>query len=263
MDDEDIVDKVQTENSDELNFSSSPDALDDADVGDAQTKSLGWGWRVVIGIGAVVIVGFLAYPLIQEQQIDKGDSKATVPPEVQAVVAGPEATAEANPDSAESQFELGNSYYEAGQWEPAIAAYKKAIAIDPNYQAAYANLGVTYYQLQQFDLAASQYEKALELNPEDGEVAYNLGALYLQQALSQGEQPNPDLLNQAVAQLQQAMQISPELAEPHFSLGVAYAALNQKAEAIEAFETFLVLDSGQDSRARQEAERYLEILRGQ
>ena len=142
-------------------------------------------------------------------------------------------------------------------------AYQTAIELDPNYQAAYANLGVTYYQLQQFELAARQYEKAIELDPQDGDVAYNLGALYLQQALSQEEQPDPQLLNQAVTQLKQAQEISPNLAEPHFTLGVAYLALNDPIQARQSFETFLSLGAGQDTRAKQEAERYLEMLDSQ
>jgi tetratricopeptide (TPR) repeat protein len=55
--------------------------------------------------------------------------------------------------------------------------------------------------------------------------------------------------------------LNPDLAEPYFSLGVAYNALNQKEQAIEAFETFLARDTGEDPRAGQEAQRYLEALR--
>ena len=57
--------------------------------------------------------------------------------------------------------------------------------------------------------------------------------------------------------------MNPGLAEPYFSLGVAYGALNQSEDAIQAFETFLARDSGQDPRASQEAKRYLEALRAQ
>jgi hypothetical protein len=53
------------------------------------------------------------------------------------------------------------------------------------------------------------------------------------------------------------------LAEPYFSLGVAYKTLNQKEKAIQAFETFLARYKGQDPRASQEAQQYLEALRQQ
>lgn len=228
-------------------------------VDNAETKSIGLGWRIIIGIIAVVVIAFLVFPFIRPQPNINGNGATGTLSEDQ----NPATALQADPDSALAQFELGNGYYEAGNWEQAVTAYKRAVELDPSYQAAYANLGVAYYQQQRFDLAASQYQKALELNPEDGDVAYNLGALYLQQALSTGEQPNQDLINQAIAQLEKALEISPDLAEPHFTLGVAYFFLNQKAEAIQQFETFLSLTTNVDSQARQEAEHYLETLGAQ
>src|SRR5690606_12466753 len=100
----------------------------------------------------------------------------------------------------------------------------------------------------------------LEMNPEDGEVTYKLGALNLQRALISGDEPDPQLLAQAVSQLEQALALNPNLAEPYFSLGVAYLAQNDNAKAIEAFQTFIDRDSGSDPRASQEAQRYLDSL---
>lgn len=222
-----------------------------------------WGWRTILAILSLVIIGVLVYQFFQERSKSSPTTPANVSPLAPTQVTAPEATAQANPNSAQAQFELGNAYTNAGQWEQAQAAYQKAIELNPNFQSAYANLGVVYYQLGQLDLSASQYQKALELNPNDGDVAYNLGALYLQQALLKSNPPNPDLVKRAVDQLQQAIKLNPKLAEPYFSLGVAYNALNQKKEAIQAFETFLARNSNQDPRASQEAQRYLDTLRSQ
>jgi tetratricopeptide (TPR) repeat protein len=230
-----------------------------------ENKGLGTVWKVVAGVIAVLALGVLLYPFVSGQSTPPSPVSATVPAEAQtpATLTPPEATAQAAPDSATAQFELGNSYYEAGRIDQATEAYKKAVALDPNYQAAYANLGVVYYQLQNFELAATQYEKAIELDPSDGEVAYNLGVLYLQQALSNGSQPDAALLEKAITQLQHAQEISPDLAEPYFSLGVAYLASTQPEKAVQAFQTFLSSDTSQDTRARQEAERYLQQIQGQ
>jgi tetratricopeptide (TPR) repeat protein len=221
------------------------------------------GWRTILAILSLVIVGVLAYQFFQERNKPGPATPANVSPVAPTQVTAPEATALANPNSAQAQFELGNAYTDAGRWEQAQAAYQKAIELDPNFQSAYANLGVVYYQLGQLDLSASQYQKALELDPNDGDVAYNLGALYLQQALLKSNPPDPDLVKQAIDQLQQAIKLDPNLAEPYFSLGVAHKALNQKTEAIQAFETFLARNSNQDPRASQEAQRYLDTLRSQ
>lgn len=229
-----------------------------------ETGSRGLAWRIIIAVLAVIIIGVLAYNQFAGQQSSASPvSSTSVSPVAQATVSAPEATAQANPDSAVAQFDLGNAYVKSGQWVEAQAAFQKVIELDPNFQRAYANLGVVYYQLEQLDLAASQYKKALELDPNDGDVAYNLGALYLQQALINSSPPDPELVNQAIIQLKQAAEINPTLAEPYFGLGVAYNALNQKDQAIEAFETFLARDTGTDPRAGQEANRYLEALRNQ
>lgn len=228
-----------------------------------ETRKQSTGWRVIIAVMAIAIVVILAYPLLQPQTDRPSSSPVAASPEAQGQLTAPEAAAQANPDSAQVQFELGNSYVNAGQWQKALAAYQKTVELDPNYQAAYANMGVVYYQLEQLDLAALQYKKALELDPRDGEVAYNLGALYLQQALVNSNPPDPDLLKQAVDQLQSVIELDPNLAEPYFSLGVAYSVLNQKEKAIQAFETFLTRYKGQDPRASQEAQHYLDALRKQ
>jgi tetratricopeptide (TPR) repeat protein len=256
-----------------------PDAVDEAPTPQAglepepdqeisdtpQPENSGMIWRVVIGVIAIGVVLWLLIPRFTSQPPPVAPAQAPAATNESAEtgnddLTAPEATALANPESAEAQFQLGNAYYQSARLDEAVSAYQAAITIDPNYQAAYANLGVTYYQLQQFDLAARQYEKAIELNPEDGDVTYNLGALYLQQALSQGEQPDPGLLEQAVSQLEKAQAISPDLAEPHFTLGVAYLALNKPEEARSFFQDFLDLGAGQDARAKQEAESYLEML---
>lgn len=217
-------------------------------------------WKLIFAGVALVIVGLLAYPLLQEQTSTGAsanpDSSAKSP-----AAAGSEVVIDTEGATAEELFDQGNAYFQAGQLEQAVAAYQKAIELKPDYQAVYANLGVAYYQLEQLDLAAAQYEKALELDPADGEVAYNLGALKLQQALASGQ--DPKLIDEAIAQLQHSLELAPDLAEPHFSLGVAYAQLNQTEQAIQAFERFLAQDSGLDPRASQEAQRYLESLKSQ
>lgn len=168
----------------------------------------------------------------------------------------------AGSSSAETEFEAGNDFFQAGEVAKAVEAYKRAIVLRPSHQAAYVNLGVAYYQQEEFDLAEAQYRKALELKPDDGEVAYNLGALYLQQALLKGEPPDQPAYSKAVKQLEQALYLAPDLAEPHFSLGVAYQGVAENQKAIEAFQKFLDLNPV-DQRAVQEAQRYLANLQSQ
>ena len=52
-----------------------------------------------------------------------------------------------------------------------IAAFKKAVKIDPNYWVALINLGATYYYMGEKDKAAPLFKKALSLNPNHPEKA--------------------------------------------------------------------------------------------
>jgi tetratricopeptide (TPR) repeat protein len=231
--------------------------MDDVLPPDEAEKGRGVGliWRIVAGVTALVIIAGLIYPLFPW-------SSQVAPLPTPTIAPAMGVTLEATPVSAQGWFELGKTYYKAGQWQQAVTAFEQVIALDPQYQAAYANLGAAYHRLNQLDQAEIRYQKALALNPQDGEVVYNLAAVYLQKAM-QGGQPDPALVKQALDQLRRAQELSPDAAEPYFGLGVAYMMLNQRAEAIQAFETFVKRDSGQDPQAGQEAQRYLKMLRGQ
>ena len=224
-------------------------------------KGLGLAWTIII---AIVVVGAVAFAISIFFREETPALRTTAISEESASANNGEGGAiQTEGLSAEALFEQGNTFVQVGQFPEAIAAYQKALELNPEYLAVYANLGVVYYQTEQLDLAAQQYEKALEINPDDGEVTYNLAALNLQRALSSGAQPDQDLLDQAITLLEKALALSPDLAEPHFTLGVAYMASQNKDEAIKAFESFLAKDSGTDPRASQEAQSYLDTLRNQ
>jgi tetratricopeptide (TPR) repeat protein len=50
-----------------------------------------------------------------------------------------------------------------------IAAFQKAIEVDPNYWVALMNLGATYYFLGEKAKAVPLFKKALEINPQHPE----------------------------------------------------------------------------------------------
>ena len=252
-DDEDVA-----ASEDEVSFTDADSSFAESlPPANSQPNSTGLIWRILALVAALVIIAALAYPFIR-QQFQSGDNSSPsplVPPTEASVL-------EDETKSPEEWFELGKDYYKQNQYGQAVAAFQKVIELDPTYEAAYANLGAAYHRQNNLDLAVTQYQKALELNPDDGEVVYNLAAVYIQQA-AQGGHPDPELMSQAIEQLNRALELSPNSAEPYFGLGVAHAALNQPQEAITAFETFLEKDTGDDPRAREEAERYLLLLRGQ
>jgi len=163
-------------------------------------------------------------------------------------------------ESAEEHFERGNELSLSGDFEQAIAEYEQALEIEPENVDLMSNLGVAYYNLGQLDKAIDQYSRAIEISPSDPDIRSNLAAAYVQKYQVSGAL---EQLDSALEEYQKAVELKPTLAQAFFGLGVVYALLGRNDDAIQAFEEFQVLDTGEDSLATSNAEEYLKMLRGQ
>src|SRR4030043_342220 len=68
-------------------------------------------------------------------------------------------TLEINPRFAEAYYSRGNAYHLKGQYDLAIANFKKALEINPRYAEAYNNRGSAYDSKGQYDLAIANFNK--------------------------------------------------------------------------------------------------------
>jgi Tfp pilus assembly protein PilF len=76
-------------------------------------------------------------------------------------------------DEAKAQVEFGIKVAQKGLWREAIYRWERAVAIDPNYAAAYNNLAVAYEHEGQFEKARKAYDKAAELEPNNAMIRQN------------------------------------------------------------------------------------------
>ena len=124
-------------------------------------------------------------------------SKSLLPPEVQTEVSmGLE-----HPNNAGAHYNLGIAYRKSGQYQDAIASYKKALRIKPDYAEAHNNLGVAYDELGQYQDAIASYKKAIRIKPDDADAHNNLGYAY--EKMGRNEE--------AVAMYKEALRINPNL----------------------------------------------------
>ncbi len=88
---------------------------------------------------------------------------------------------ELNPDYAEAQHNLGVALAESGQWEEAIKAYQKTLAMPSNAHAGsvYTNMGWAYYSLGRLDEAERALQQAVRFEPTLGPAYYHLGLVFL------------------------------------------------------------------------------------
>src|SRR5215475_9946062 len=113
--------------------------------------------------------------------------------------------------SLEAHFNLGNALMGQGKLDEAIAAYRRAIGIKPDYAAAYTTLGIALAEQGRLDEAIAAYRRAIGIKPDLAEAYSNLGA-----ALSwQGK------LDEAIAAFRRAIGIKPGLSKAFSSLLLA------------------------------------------
>src|SRR5437867_8443826 len=138
-------------------------------------------------------------------------------------------------DQAETWFERASEWDgDPSQWEDAVAAYRRVVAIDPTYAAAWNNLGLLLHRMGRYDEAGDAYLAALKQDPQCCEAAYNLGSLH----------EDRGAIEEAVADYRKALELSPDYADAHFNLAAALARSGRGADAIGHWQRYLQLDAG-------------------
>lgn len=80
---------------------------------------------------------------------------------------------EDNPDYSDGFYLLGNAYSENQQWEKALEAYRKCLALNPRFARARFNSGSIYVHLNKKPEAMAQYQALI---PLDADLASRLKA---------------------------------------------------------------------------------------
>lgn len=137
-----------------------------------------------------------------------------------------------NPNSAPNHVELGWSLFQKGQYNDALAEYKKAIDLDDKNYRAYYDLGLAYREVKKYDLAISTFQKALEIAPKSFEAHYDLGVVYQQTGK----------LDQALQEFQLAYKLNPGSTEIIYSMGQIYEQMNNIPEAKYQYKSALEFD---------------------
>jgi tetratricopeptide (TPR) repeat protein len=75
-------------------------------------------------------------------------------------------------------FDLGFVFDRQNQKEKAIAAFEKAVALNPRLDRAWYGMGLAHAVLGRHDKAAKALERAAELQPMNPFAWYNLGMAY-------------------------------------------------------------------------------------
>lgn len=141
-----------------------------------------------------------------------------------------------------------------GRFEQAIEHYRAALELKEEYDKCHLNLGVGLARLGQFAEAERHVLRAQEINPEYYRAPYNLGLLYEQ----------AERWDEARAAYARTVELEPR----HLAARMAIAAVAMLRDEREAVREEIAAvraydgrwESGQNDRARAEAERFAEYL---
>ena len=84
-----------------------------------------------------------------------------------------------HPQDAQAWIALGNFHFDAGQPQPAVEAYAKALAIDPKNADVWTDMGVMYRQLGQPQEAVRSFDQAIALDPGHEVSRFNKGIVLM------------------------------------------------------------------------------------
>jgi tetratricopeptide (TPR) repeat protein len=158
------------------------------------------------------------------------------------------AVSDAKTREAEAWFERGLELEQTGAPpEEIVAAYQRALELDPASAGAAVNLGTVYYHLRRWEEAEGSYMRALEIDPTYALAHFDLGNLF-------DERGDPD---RAEHHYQEALRINPNYADAHYNLALLAQTRGDVMKAVRHWKAYLKLDgaSSWSAIARRELDK--------
>ena len=138
------------------------------------------------------------------------------------------------PEYVEAHYNLGRLLVEKGEFEDAITQYEKALTINPDDADAHNNLGSTLFQIGRVDEAVVHFQKALAIQPDYADASCNLANALL----SKGD------IDGAIVHYMACLTLSPNKADAQYNLASALLRKGRTDEAINHYNKTLELQSG-------------------
>jgi len=140
-----------------------------------------------------------------------------------------------NPQDFRAWYELAHIEADSADKSPAIADYKKVLAIQPSFSMAHRDLGMLYFGQKNYSQAAPYLSQATHSGLQDAELFNFLGICY----------SRTGQLHKAEESYNNALKLDPTLAQAHLNLAYVYqrrslpqAAMREYNEACRLKEDF-------------------------
>ncbi len=84
-----------------------------------------------------------------------------------------------NPNDVAAWTNLGNLYFDTGNYKEAITAYTKSLALNPNDADVMTDLGIMFRRTGQPQKAIEAFDKAAKIDPRQETALYNKGIVLM------------------------------------------------------------------------------------
>ncbi|TKJ32861.1 hypothetical protein CEE39_04750 [bacterium (candidate division B38) B3_B38] len=165
-----------------------------------------------------------------------------------------------DPNIVDAYVMLGNMFTRRNLYQRAVADYRRAIELNPDYDLPKINLAIAYKEWERYEEAAAILKEVVSRQPRNSRANFYLGDVYRRQGMydeaikyyQQGVEHDPNsatlnaelglgyyyqgLLSKAEQSLRRALERNPSIYTAHFALALIYEKKGDFDSAIEEYK---------------------------
>lgn len=140
---------------------------------------------LVIYIALAFIAGFIAgaafavFKMSPSENQTTAEQQTSITDQQTQAITHLEQEVTANPDRFQAWTQLGNLYFDTGQYQKAVKAYEKSLDLHAGDANIWTDLGVMYRRTNQPEKAIEAFDKAISINPTHEVSRLNKGIVLM------------------------------------------------------------------------------------
>ncbi|MDW7694226.1 tetratricopeptide repeat protein [Flammeovirgaceae bacterium SG7u.111] len=135
-----------------------------------------------------------------------------------------------------NQYEKGNEFFAANDYENAISSYSSYLSTHPKHIKSLYNRGRAYEETDKLELAVEDYKMASDIEPRDMTFVFSLGIVHFK--LEQ--------YSQVVLDMNRVLKIHPNNADAHSLKGRAQIKQGLVKDALKSYDLALTHDKNHE-----------------
>lgn len=154
-------------------------------MADSERMNLLFGSLVALLAATALVSAYLnrSLPVIQDAPAGAADVKLPEghpPLDLANKLEGLEQMSRSDPQNADYKVQIGNAYYDLGQYQKAIDAYQQSLAIRPQDPNVETDMGTCYHFIGQPDMALEVINHVLKYSPNFPQALFNKGLVLVE-----------------------------------------------------------------------------------